>query len=218
MEIKTNNDSKHNYSKNFKKYLKTNSTRTLEAIYRTKRLDAGFFWMEFYPLVRDIFFAKHNDVLYERDFELLWQLHANQPFTIDDIMWNIIPKRINDEKWHEKTSYGIRATKDFIQRCLFHKIIELKKKNGRYNKKQYELTYEMKSEFRRMYEQMLCISKIRLADTPEKIRKSKPHYKKILKQNTYKDAFDSELNREIETSDGEFAIKIQQARALSRKF
>ena len=218
-DIKTANGSTYNYSKTFKRYLKSRSTRSLRAIHRTKRLDAGFFWLEFYPLVRDIFLTKHQQFT-EKDFEVMMQLHANQPFSIDDIYDSTVKGKPWAEDWTKKTSLGIRAAKGFLAKTLATGAIRVFKKNGRYNKKLYEFSPEMSSEFRRMYEYILCISKIRIYDTdfvPSSIRQSRSHLKKMLKQNAYKEKFETDLKSEIQTNNKEFAFKLHQVRIESKK-
>ena len=91
--------------------------------------------------------------------------------------------------------------------------------HGRYGKKLYEFTPELNGEFRGLYEKMLCLTKMRHQEAkylPSKMRSSKTHMKKILKQNSYKDKFDQELEREIKTTDGSFAVKLQEVRADNR--
>ena len=217
MDFTTANSPKHNYSHPFKRYLKTRSTRSVEAIMRTKRLDAGFFWMEFSPLVRDIFLAKHPDIS-EKELDVLFQLHANQPFTVSDINFSTLkPKSFFD--FTRKTSLGERTVIKFLKKFIDMGVFRVFKMNGRYNKKLYEFTPDWNNEFKRMYEQMLCITKIRYNETrfvPSQVRKSKAHFKKILKQNAYKDKFDQELKREVQTSNKEFAVKLHDVRAQSR--
>jgi len=218
-EIKTANSPRHNYSKSFKRYLKTRSTRSLLAIHRTKRLDAAFFWLEFYPLVRDIFLTKHQQFT-EKEFEVMLQLHANQPFSIDDIYKCTAKGKQWGDDWTKKTSLGLRAAKGFLIKALSRKHFVLFKNNGRYNKKLYEFSPEMRTEFLRLYENMLCLSKIRTADpsfVPPIIKKSTVHYQKMLKQNFYKDCFDADIKTEVQTTNRDFALKLQIARAESRK-
>lgn len=218
-EIKTANTPTHNYSKSFKRYLKSRSTRSLEAILQTKRLDAGFFWMDFYPLVRDLFMARHKEYS-EKEYEVLLQIHASQPFTIDDIYSSLTRKTSWNDNWLVRTTLGFRAAKSFMQKSIDNGGFVLFKKNGRYNKKMYTFSTELNNEFRRMYEHMLCLSKIRLDDpnhVPPQVRKSKPHVKKILKQNKYKDAFEADLDKKLKTSDQEFSLTLQQVRAKARR-
>jgi hypothetical protein len=227
MRIKTNtaidlvtaNSNKHNYSKRFKRYLKTRSTRSVRAILRTQRLDAAFFWMEFYPLVRDMWLRQNPQFTF-REFEVLLQLHANQPFTIDDIYASTTMKRdVLQDDWDKKTSPGVRMAKDFIKRCVVFKLIRIRLNRGRYNKIMYELTPNAATDFRRIYEYMLCITKIPTTDTSivdPIMKRSTAHYKKMIKQNTLKDAFDCELEREIKTTNQDFSIKLRRARIESR--
>jgi len=215
----TANNNKHNYSKSFKKYLKTRSTRTLEAIYRTKRLDAGFFFLEFFPLVKDIFLTRH-EYLNLNDFDVLLQLHANQPFTIDDVYACTLTHDHTKDDWDNKTSLGLRRQKKFMKKCFDHNLLRVFKNHSPHNPTLYEFTPYANNEFMRMYEQMLCLSKIRINDpnhVNKKIKKSRAHYKKILKQNKYYDKFKQEFDREIKTTNREFSIKLGEARAESRK-
>ncbi len=213
-DIKTANDNTRNYSKSFKRYLKTRSTRDLTAIFRTKRLDAGFFWLEFFPLVRDIFLTRHRQ-LTEKDFEVMLQLHANQPFTVDDVYDSTVKGKGWGEDWSKKTSYGIRATKGFLAKMENFGYVRVFKMNGRYNKKMYEFTPKTNTEFRRFYEHILCISKIRFNEkehVPPEMKKSRAHYKKMIKQNFYRDCFSKELKRDIKTTNREITLKLKNAR------
>src|SRR5690606_4282303 len=117
-------------------------------------------------------------------------------------------------------SLGIRAAKGFLAKTLATGDIRVFKNNGRYNKKLYEFSPEMSSEFRRMYEYILCISKIRIYDNdfvPASIRQSRSHLKKMLKQNAYKEKFETDLKAEIQTNDKEFGFKLHQVRIESKK-
>ena len=219
-DIKTANTPKHNYGRNIKKYIKTQSTKSLRAILRQKRLDAGFFFLEFYPLVRDIFIERHK-FLTEQDFEILLQLHANQPFSVDDIDACLIRKSSykHPVDWGKRASMGYRARVRYMKMCDANGVIRVFKMNGRANKKLYEFTPKFNSEFREIYENMLCLTKVRSADrtkVPEPLRKSIVHYKKMNKQNIYKDGLDADAEIEIKTSDNEFGIKLRDARRKSR--
>lgn len=216
--MKTANTPKHNYSKAFKRYIKSKSTRSIEAIHQTKRLDAGFFWLDFYPLVRDIFMAKYKQYN-EKEYEALLQLHASQPFSVDDVYSCIVRKTSWDDDWSIKTFLGVRTTKSFMDRAIQQNHMVLFKNNGRYNKKLYTLSTEMNNELRRMYEQMLCLSKIRLDNpnhVPPIMKQSKVHVRKILKQNNYKEAFDADLDRKLQTSNDQFGLTLRKIRATSR--
>lgn len=209
--IETANDHTHRYSKKFDRYLKVKSTRSLEAIVRTKRLDAGFFWMEFMPLVRDIFLAEHPE-FNEKQLDVLLQLHANQPFCQEDIYKCTAAKIGSGIHLDKKTTLGRRAAKDLMDKCIEHGYFKLFKQNGRYNKKLYYFSYKLGGDIKRMYEQMLCLSQIEIESVPKEIRNSIVHYRKMVKQNSYKKKFEEEKNREIFTSDRDFSIKLKQAR------
>lgn len=219
-DVKTANTPNHNLGRNIKKYIKTKSTRSLRSILRQKRLDAGFFFLEFYPLERDLFLERHK-FLTESDFEILLQLHANQPFSKDDVsacLWRK-PSHKHPIDWSVKTAMGTRARTSFLELCKANDVVRVFKMNGRANKKLYEFTPKYNSEFRKIYEHILCLSKIRSADrteTPEAINYSIPHRKKMNKQNIYKDGLDAEPDMEIKTSDNEFSIKLSEARRQSR--
>lgn len=217
-EIVTANDNKHNYSRSFKRYLKTRATRSLQAIFRTKRLDVGFFWMEFYPLIRDIFMVRHP-YLTIKDFEALLQLHANQPFSIEDIYSCTLTHDFAKDDWDNKTSFGFRTQKKFLHKCFKHGLFQVFRNQSPYNKKLYEFSPYARTEFKRVYENILCLSKIRYEDplfVPPKIKKSTAHYKKILKQNAYCDKFKQEASREFRTTDRQFAAKLSEVRAEAR--
>jgi hypothetical protein len=211
-EVVTPNDGRHNYSKRFKRYLRTTSTKSIRAILRRSRLDAGFFFLSFYPLVRDLWLRQHMQ-FNNKEFEVLIQLHERQQFTIDDVYDCTVTKKdiINDD-WDKKTSLGERMAIDFIRRCIVSKMIRIWKKGGRYNKTIYEFTPNTANEFRRLYDQMLCLTKISTTDktvVDPVVKKSKAHYKKMIKQNLFKDAFDCELERDLNTSDKEFSVKLK---------
>ena len=218
-EVITANDNRHNYSKSFKKYLRTRSRRSLEAIFRTKRLDVGFFWLEFFPLVKDIFLTRH-EFLTLNDFDVIIQLHANQPFTVDDVYAATLTHDHRKDDWDNKTSLGLRRNRKFMKKLFAHELVRVFKKHGAHNKTLYEFTPYLNKELKRLYEQMLCLSKIRHEDPRylnNKIKKSKAHYKKILKQNAYYDKFKQELEREFKTEDRHFAVKLREVRAESRE-
>lgn len=215
--VKTANDWTHNYTKkSFKRYLKTRSTRSLASILRTKRLDAGFFWLEFFPLVRDIFMAQHPEYS-EKDFEILIQLHANQPFSVTDVeICTLKPKNYQGD-WSNRTNPGARTVRHFLRKHLQNGDFRVFKNHNPYNKKLYEFSPGLNADIRRIYEQMLCLSKIRHQnDLPSVVRKSKAHMRKIFKQNSYKDKFEQELDREIKTSNDAFSAKLRDIRAKAR--
>jgi hypothetical protein len=219
--VKTANTRRHYYSKSFDKYLIARSSRNLRAILRAKRLEVGYFFLEFYPLVRDLFLMSHR-MIDEREFEVLMQLHANQPFSIDDIRGATIKKKDfygDVVDWSKKTSLGHRAAKDFLGRCKAHGIFKVFKENGRYNKKLWVLSEQWQNDFRRLYDNMLCLSDIRMdnhAVVHPEVRKSIPHRKKIMKQNNYRAKLPNEFERELKTTNGEFAILLGQARSEHR--
>ena len=170
--------------------------------------------------MRDIFLTAHPDIT-EREFEVLLQLHANQPFSIDDVHYATAKKKDWNDDYTNKTGLGIRLVKKFMRKMLRRGSFTIFKKNGPHNKKLYLLSSTLNTELRRMYEYMLCLSKIRINDpsyTPQVLKNSPVHYRKMLKQNRYKDAFDAELKRKIETTDGEFNLTLQQVRAETRNF
>lgn len=216
--LKTANDWTHNYTKkSFKRYLKTRSTRSLAAILRTKRLDAGFFWLEFYPLVRDIFMAQHPEYT-EKDFEILLQLHANQPFSVTDIEICTLKPKDYQGDWSKRTNPGIRTIRHFLSKHLKNGTFRIFKNHGAHSKTLYEFSPALNADMRRIYEHMLCLSKIRHQDElPSVVRTSKAHMRKIFKQNSYKDNFDNELDREIKTSNDQFSAKLRDIRAQTRK-
>jgi len=171
--------------------------------------------MEFWPLVRDIFLASHPE-LNEKKLDVLLQLHANQPFCVEDLHKCTASKISNGIKFESKTVMGRRAARDLMKQCIDHGYIKLFKQNGRYNKKLYYFSHRLGNDIRRMYEQMLCLQKIEIESTPKKIKNSEVHYKKMIKQNAYKRKFDHESGREIFTSDREFSIKLKQARKVNK--
>jgi hypothetical protein len=214
-ELKTANSTKHNYNKNFKRYLKTKSTRSVKAILRTQRLDAAFFWLDFYPLVRDMWLRKNKEFT-ATEFDILLQLHANQPFTILDINTCTITKRdIHNDDWHLKTKFSTKSARRFIVKCKELKIFKIRANKGRYNRNIYEFTVSANNTFRRLYEYMLCTIKIPTTDkdvVDPIIKKSNTHYKKMIKQNALADAFNCELERDIKTTNLEFSIKLKRNR------
>lgn len=218
-KIKTANSKNHNYKKNFNKYLRTTSTRSIRAIMRTKRLDAGFFPLEFYPALRDLFLDTHR-IISEKDFEILLQLFSNQPFSVEDVYDCTMRKRKYDNiDWESRFNLGRRAGKEFLDRLSSQKIITLYKKHGRYNKDLYNFSTKYNSDLRAFYENMYCVRKVRMTSNeefPTAAKKSIPHYKKMLKQNNYKDAFDNDFDTELKTDDNSFRLKLHEARAKSR--
>lgn len=215
MEIKTANDWTHTYTKkSFKRYLKDRSTRSLRAIFQTKRLDAGFFWLEFWPLVRDIFLAKHPEFT-DRDLDILLQLHANQPFSKDDLFKMTIKPKDYKGDWSLKTHLGIRTGKTFLNKCLSKELFVVWKNHTQNNQTLYVFNTIFNSEFRSMYDEILCLTKIRNKEAkalPSIVRKSKTHMRKILKQNSYKEKFEKELDRTIYSSDKKIKMKLRDAR------
>lgn len=215
-KIKTANDHTHNYSKKFDRYLKTKSTRSLDAITRTKRLDLGFFWMEFYPLVRDIFLAKHP-YFTERHLDVILQLHASQPFCMEDTYKCLAPKIHNGLRLSGPSRLGKRSVKKLFELFFKHKFIKVFKNNGRYNKKLYIFTPDMNNEIRKMYDNMLCLTKINSSEVPKELRDKQEYIRKIAKQNVFKERLTQEGEREIETSDRSFSIRLKDARIDARR-
>lgn len=214
--MKTANTKKHNYTRAINRYSATHSKRTKRAVLRTKRFDAGFFFLDFFFLCRDII-LESNEFMTEYDLEVVTQLHANQPFSKDDVMDCIVSKRSYNRpiKWAKKTSYGVRATNKFMDIMIRHGVIYEFKTHGRNNKKLFVLTNRWEGIMKTMYENMLCITKIQPEDNrsfPYAMRKSKSHLKKALKQNFLKDGFDKEIENPSRFSNKEFSRLLMKLR------
>jgi hypothetical protein len=215
--IKTANTSRHNFDKNFNRYVRNKSKRSLNAILRTKRLDAGFFFLEFYPMLRDFFIDTHN--VNERDFEIILQLHANQPFSIDDVYeCTTRPYQLlRNIPWASKfkLNMGRRAAMGLLSDLGARGIIETFKNHGRCGKKLYVISPNWSSDIRSFYENLLCLRKVRTIDNkefPTDAKKSPSHYRKALRQNIYKDAFDG---TSIKMKSSEVEVRLSEAKSLS---
>lgn len=208
-KIKTANSQKHNFTKNVNRYASTHSKRTKRSVYRTRRFDAGFFFLDFFFLCKDVL-LEMNKFLTSSDLEVIMQLHANQPFSRADISDCIISKNSYEGEvdWSKRTSYGYRAVRKFVEVMKKEGVIKEFRKNGRHNSQLFVLTNTWESKMLSMYENMLCITKMPPEDNryfPNAMRKSRAHLKKVLKQNFLKEGFDAEIESPDKFSNKEFS-------------
>lgn len=191
----------------FRARVSIRSTQNLKAMRQTRFIELGFFWLDFFPLVRDIFIFKYEG-LDVKDFEILMQLHSIQPFSHKDVDFLIRthdPVRVRPPKFVYSMGHMHRRTFNpkmnfYIELGILEKYkLTMNEGSGRkFNA--YVFTKQANEDMKALYKQMVCSQKIDIGTVPEKVAEEKRHFRKILRQNAMCDAFKEEEDRLMETT------------------
>lgn len=187
------------YSDAFGLRIKRSKQRSVKAINRTKLLDIGFFWMEFYPISRALFLDKYRFIT-GAQFEMIMQLHAIQPFGLFDFKEMLTYSSLRHPNSHRSgipNTYGIgpASFKLLFKKLRTHKVIEVVDNNSGWGKREYSdktdtkhklfcFTKEFDQDITDIYLYMLCLKAIP-TNVSEDLKSIKSIYRKILKQRKY---------------------------------